>query len=98
MGAILGKVKAEFQSKSPEKDSIGVKHLKNIKHFLAYQQNWKNHAKMSLERLEQAYYAEHPVPATKEKDKFKEKVRAELLPRAEKEGREEAAKWKDIKF
>eukprot|EP01127_Copromyxa_protea_P006007 TRINITY_DN15815_c0_g1_i1.p1 TRINITY_DN15815_c0_g1~~TRINITY_DN15815_c0_g1_i1.p1 ORF type:complete len:844 (-),score=226.43 TRINITY_DN15815_c0_g1_i1:34-2565(-) len=100
--AILGKVKAEFQSKSPEKDNIGVKHLKNIKHFLAYQQNWKNHAKVSLERLEQAYYAENPLPEGKskaaEKDKIKEKVRAKFLPQAEKEGREEAAKWKDIKF
>jgi hypothetical protein len=104
---ILSKVKTEFQSKSPEKDNPGLKHLKNIKQYLNFQQNWKNHAKVALERLEQAYYAENPLPVVAdpkdkgklaEREKLKDKVRAKFLPQAEKEGREEAAKWKDIKF
>jgi len=105
--ALISKVKTEFQSKSPEKDNAAVQHLKNIKSFISYQQAWKNHAKSILDKLEQNYYAENPLPAVgdgkdkaknAEREKIKSEVRTKFLGQAEKEGKEVAAKWKDIKF
>ena len=101
MLAIIAKVKSEFQAKSPEKDNSAVQHLKGIKNFISWKQNWKNHAKIVLDKLEQNYFSEIPLPAADAKDKakqaerekIKEKVRAKFLP-----GKEEAAKWKDVKF
>jgi len=103
---IIGKVKTEFQTKAPEKDSEVMQHLKAIKQYIIFKQHWKNQAKVVLERLEQTYYAENPLPPVDPKDKvkvaerekLKEKVRAKFMPEAEKQGKEEAAKWKDIKF